>query len=234
VVRRAAGRLACLGLLVVAPLLDGSEEGFVSLFNGRDLTGWRGELESYAVVDGALVCREGWGGVIYTDEVFEDFVVRLEFRLPPAGNNGLALRYPGEGDPAYAGMAEIQILGDDYERVTGNRIDPRQAHGSAYGMLAAKRGHQRPVGEWNAQEVTVRGSTIRVVLNGIVILEGDLAGVTSFLGDRPHPGKDRKAGAFGLAGHRDPVAFRDIRIKRLPSVAEGASPTDATDARNAN
>ncbi|BET69239.1 hypothetical protein ASA1KI_41570 [Opitutales bacterium ASA1] len=232
--RRAVGRLALAGFWLATSVLDAAEPGFVSLFNGRDLAGWRGALESYEVVEGTLVCREGATGVIYTEEVFEDFVVRLEFRLSPAGNNGLALRYPGEGDPAYSGMTEIQILGDDYEQVTGNRIDPRQAHGSAYGMIAAKRGHQRPVGQWNSQEVTVLGSTIRVVLNGVVILDGDLAEVTSFLADRAHPGKDRTSGAFGLAGHRDPVAFRDIRIKRLPSAAEGAAPAVGTRAGNAN
>jgi hypothetical protein len=66
-------------------------------------------------------------------------------------------------------------------------------------------------------EVTVRGSTIRVELNGTRILDADLSKVTEFKDGHPHPGKDRTAGHFGFAGHSDPVAFRHIEIKRLGS-----------------
>ena len=94
-----------------------------------------------------------------------DFAARLEFKLPPGGNNGLAIRYPGSGDTAYVGMTECQVLDDNYEKVKG-KIDPRQSHGSAYGMVAAARGYQHAIGEWNFQEVTVKGSILRVELNG--------------------------------------------------------------------
>ena len=82
-------------------------------------------------------------------------------------------------------------------------------------MIAAHRGYLREAGEWNFQEVTVKGSTIRVELNGTVILDGDLAGVTVYMADRPHPGKDRNSGYFGLAGHSDPVEYRNISFKKL-------------------
>jgi hypothetical protein len=190
------------------------EAGFVALFNGRDLTGWTGAVDGYEVRDGAIVCRTGAGGTLFTRGTYRNFVVRLEFRLPPAGNNGLAIRYPGTGDPAYAGMTELQVLDDGDPKYAA--IDPRQAHGSAYGMVAARRGHLKPAGQWNEQEVTVRGSTITVVLNGTTILDTDLSAVTSFMADTPHPGKDRTEGHFGFAGHNDPVAFRNIRIRELP------------------
>src|SRR6185436_1102895 len=151
-------------------------DGFVSIFNGKDFTGWDGPLENYEVKDGAIVCKPGKGGTIFTKEEYADFVVRLEFKLPAGGNNGLAIRYPGKGNTAYEGMCELQVLDDNYEKVKG-KIDPRQAHGSAYGMVAAKRGFQKPIGEWNSQEVTVKGSTIKVVLNGTVILDCDLSKV---------------------------------------------------------
>jgi len=61
----------------------------------------------------------------------------------------------------------------------------------------------------------VRGSKIRVELNGFVILDGDVAGVKEFLNHRPHPGKDLTRGHFGFAGHNDPVAFRNVFLKRL-------------------
>ncbi len=195
---------------------ESDEAGFKSVFNGKDWDGWAGPVENYEIKDGAIVCLPKKGGVPYTKEEFGDFVARLEFKLPPAGNNGLAIRYPGKGDAAYDGMCELQVLAEDYDKVKAP-IDPRQVHGSAYGMAAAQRGYQHPIGEWNYQEVTVKGSTIRVELNGTVILDADLSKVdpADFMAKRPHPGVNRTSGHFGFAGHNDPVAFRNIKIKRL-------------------
>lgn len=189
-------------------------EGFQPIFNGKNLDGWAGPLEAVAARDGALVWQKGKGGTIYWNRELTDFHARLHFKLPTAGNNGLALRYPGTGDPAYVGMCELQILDDNYEKTKGP-IDPRQAHGSAYGMVAAARGYQFPIGEWNFQEVSVVGSRVRVELNGTVILDADLATVDlpSVLAGKPHPGKDRPSGFFGFAGHNDQVQFRDILLK---------------------
>ncbi len=192
---------------------DDSKAGFTPIFDGKSLDGWQGAVDSYDVNDGAIVCKPGKGGTLYTAKEYGDFIVRLEFRLPPGGNNGLAIRYSGSGDPAYEGMCELQVLDNESPRYA--RLDPRQYHGSAYGMVAAHRGFLRPTGEWNYQEVTVKGSTVRVELNGYVILDTDLSKVTEFLGNRPHPGKDRTRGYFGFAGHSDPVEFRNIAIKEL-------------------
>lgn len=189
-------------------------EGFEPVFNGRDFDGWAGPVDNYEVQDGAIVCKKGKGGTIYTKAEYSDFIVRLEFKLPSGGNNGLAIRYPGRGDTAYEGMCELQVLDDNYDKVRG-AIDPRQAHGSAYGMVAAARGYQRPIGEWNFQEVTVVGPKIKVELNGAVILDCDLSKVTDYMGKHAHPGKDRASGHFGFAGHNDPVMFRNVSIKRL-------------------
>lgn len=194
-------------------ILAQDKAGFEPVFNGKDLTGWKGPLENYEVQDGAIVCKPGRGGVIYTADEYADFTVRLEFKLPPGGNNGLAIRYPGAGNPAYAGMCELQVLDSEHPKYA--RLDPRQYHGSAYGMAAAHRGYLRPVGEWNYQEVTVQGPRVKVELNGTRILDADLSQVTEFMANSPHPGKDLKQGHFGFAGHSDPVQFRNIRIKRL-------------------
>ena len=190
------------------------KEGFVNIFNGEDFTGWAGPVDNYEVVNGAVSCKAGKGGTIFTKQEYSDFIVRLEFKVPAGGNNGLAIRYPGEGDTAYVGMCELQVLDDNYDKVK-SKLDPRQVHGSAYGMVAAKRGFQKPNGEWNVQEVTVKGSTIKVVLNDTVILDCDLKDVKEFMANSPHPGKDRSKGHFGFAGHGDAVAFRNIRIKDL-------------------
>jgi hypothetical protein len=197
-------------------LLRGNDPaGFRPAFNGKNFDGWAGPVEEYQVKDSAIMCQPGKGGTIYTRDEFTNFVARVEFKLPPGGNNGLAIRYPGQGDTAYVGMCELQVLDDHYEKATGQTIDPRQAHGSAYGMVAAQRGYQHPIGEWNYEEVTVKGSTLKVELNGTVILDCELSKVTDYMGGHAHPGKDRKSGYFGFAGHNDPVMFRKVAIKRL-------------------
>ena len=190
-------------------------EGFKSVFNGKDFSGWSGPVDNYDIKDGTVTCKPKKGGTIFTKEEYTDFSARLEFKLPPGGNNGLAIRYPGTGDTAYVGMCELQVLDENYEKVTKSKLDPRQVHGSAYGMAAAQLGYQRPVGEWNFQEVTVKGSKIKVELNGVVILDTDLATATDFMAKSPHPGKDRASGHFGFAGHNDPVSFRNVSIKKL-------------------
>lgn len=211
----AAGVLIIAGCLgtILAEEASPAPAGFTSLFNGTDLTGWAGAVDNYEVRDGAIVCKPGKGGTLHTNESYGDFVVRFEFRLPPGGNNGLAIRYPGSGDPAYTGMCELQVLDSEHPKYA--KLDPRQYHGSAYGMAAARRGHLRPTGEWNEQQVTVQGSRITVDLNGTTILDTDLADVTEFLAGKAHPGKELKEGFFGFAGHGDPVMFRRIAIKRL-------------------
>lgn len=191
--------------------------GFQPIFSGRSLEGWAGATDAVEIKDGALVWLKGKGGTLYWNEELADFKARLFFKVPPAGNNGLAIRYPGKGDTAYEGMCELQVLDDNYEKNKPAKIDPRQAHGSAYGMAAAARGYQHPLGTWNFQEVTVKGSTIKVELNGTVILDADLAKVdpATVMGNKPHPGLDRAKGFFGFAGHTDPVQFKDVSIQKL-------------------
>ena len=170
-----------------------------------------GNADSCECKDGVLRWRAGKGGTVHTKERYADFVVRFQFQVPPGGNNGLAIRYPGEGDPAYSGL-EIQVLDDSDAKYA--TLKPWQFHGSVYGLVASHRGYQRPVGEWNFEQVTVRGSRITVELNGSIIVDADLKGLTSNLGDK-HVGKDRTEGHFGFAGHGDAVAFRGIEIKKL-------------------
>ncbi len=188
-------------------------EGFESIFNGQNLADWAGPIENYEVKDGVLRCKPKEGGTIYFNKELTDFMARVEFKLPPGGNNGLAIRYPGKGDTAYHGMCELQILDDGHDMYKS--LDARQAHGSAYGMVPAARGYLRPVGQWNFEEVTVKGSKIKVELNGTIILDADLSTVKEFMANSPHPGKDRTSGYFGFAGHNDPVEFRSVSIKTL-------------------
>lgn len=188
-------------------------EGFKSIFNGKDFDGWAGPTGEYQIEDGAIMCKKGKGGTIHTVEEYSDFEARLEFKLPPGGNNGLAIRYPGSGDTAYVGMCELQILDDTADMY--KTLDPRQYCCSVYGVVPAQRGHLRPVGEWNYEHVIVKGSTIKVELNGAVVIDADVSKVHEFMAKSKHPGLTRTKGSFGFAGHNDPVQFRNVWIKPL-------------------
>ncbi len=183
---------------------------FVSAFDGATFAGWQGATDNYEVVDGTIRCKQGKGGTLFTVDEYQDFAVRFHFQVPAGGNNGLAIRYPGKGDTAYTGI-ELQVLDNTAPKYA--TLKPWQYHGSAYGLQAARRGYQRPVGEWNYQEVTVRGSRVQVELNGYRILDADLSKLESQL--KNARGKDNTSGFFGFAGHNDPVAFAGVRIRRL-------------------
>ena len=171
-------------------------------------------MDNYVVNDGTIQCKKGSGGTIYYDKELSDFSVRFEYKVPPGGNNGLAIRYPGSGDTAYVGMCELQVLDDTAKKYA--KLHPAQYHASAYGMVAAERGYQRPVGDWNFQQVTVEGSTITVEMNGTRILTADLANVEKPMYDiNKFKGRLRKSGFFGFAGHGDAVSFRNVQIKSL-------------------
>ena len=187
---------------------------FKSAFNGKNFEGWAGPTNNYSVDHGSIQCMKGKGGTIYVNDELSDFSARMEFKLPPGGNNGLAIRYPGSGDTAYVGMCELQVLDDSAKKYA--KLHPAQYHGSAYGMAPAARGYQRPVGEWNFQEVTVDGSRIKVELNGTLILDADLANVEKPMYDLgKFKGRLRKSGYFGFAGHGDAVSFRNISIRNI-------------------
>ena len=195
---------------ILAQINGDDEKEFTSLFNGKDLTGWTGATDSYEVVDGAIQCKQDFGGNLLTEKEYQDFVVRLQFKTPPGGNNGLAIRMPNDAKEYPANLAlELQVLDDNH--IAYAKLKPEQYHGSAYGIKPAHKGFLRPACQWNTQEVTVKGDTIKVVLNGYTILE------THLDQDAPedHPYRSRTKGHFGFTGHFDQVKFRDIRIKEL-------------------
>lgn len=209
--REIAAEEACAVLRAGGVEKPAAPDGFAPIFNGKDWTGWKGPTGQNPIKDGAIHAQSG---TIFTEEEYEDFAVRFEFTLPKGGNNGLAIRYPGAGDTAYVGMCELQVL--DNEDPQYAKLDPRQYHGSAYGMAAAHRGYLRAPGEWNFQCVTVKGSTIVVELNGTRILDADLGKLTKAMYELDKfQGRNRTKGSFGFAGHGLPVKFRAIELKKL-------------------
>lgn len=191
-------------------------EGYQLLFNGEDLNNWVGNKVDYVIEDNTIAIYPGKEshGNLYTEKEYGDFNFKFEFQLTPDANNGLGIHAPLEGDAAYVGK-EIQIL--DNTAPMYATLQPYQYHGSVYGVLSAKRDFLKPVGEWNQEEVYVKGDYIRVTLNGTVITEGDLkkASKNGTLDHKDHPGLNRHSGHIGFLGHGSIVKFRSLRIKEL-------------------
>ena len=201
------------------PAKAAASDGFVSLFNGKDLTGWTGARgqppQGYAVEDGAIVCLAD-GRNLYTSKEYGDFSLRFRFQLTPGANNGIGVRTPNEGDAAYEGL-EIQVLDNTAERWAG--LKPWQFHGSVYGIAAAtRRDALKPIGEWNEEEIEVRGRRVKVTLNGTVLVDVDLDEATKggTQSGQPHPGLKRSAGYICFCGHGDRVAYKDLEVREFP------------------
>ncbi|RFS22003.1 DUF1080 domain-containing protein [Chitinophaga silvatica] len=190
--------------------------GYKVLFDGTNMHEWVGNTKDYVIDNGDLVIfpTNGGHGNLYTKDEYKNFSFRFEFQLTPGANNGLGIRAPLEGDAAYVGM-ELQIL--DNEADIYKDLNVYQYHGSVYGVIPAKRGFLKPVGEWNVEEAIVNGTRIKVILNGTVILDGDIADArkNGTLDHKDHPGLKNETGHIGFLGHGSIVRFRNIRVKTL-------------------
>lgn len=213
-------RIAC-SVALLASLFVGSyvpaadkDSSFQPLFDGKTLSGWNGSVEGYTVDDGAIKCIAQKGGFLYTDKEYGDFHLKFDFKLTPGANNGVGIRAPKGGDPAYVGM-EIQVLDDTAAQY--KNLKEYQYHGSIYGVAAAKRGHQKPVGDWNSQEIIAKGNKVIIILNGETIVDADIAKLSDpkTVDGQNHPGLKREKGHIVFCGHGSDVWFKNIQIKEL-------------------
>jgi hypothetical protein len=209
---------AALAVLVGGLLRAADDEGFVPLFNGKDLTGWvygKGSQagKGYQVREGGIIyCTPKDGGQLRSEKEYGDFVLRFDFKLTENANNGIAIRAPIDGDAAYVGM-EIQVLDDSGTEYA--KLRPAQYHGSIYDVVAAKRGALKPVGQWNTQEITAKGSRITVKLNDQIIVDADLSEIKDQAVLKKHLGLKNEKGHIGFCGHGKEVEFRNVRIREL-------------------
>jgi hypothetical protein len=226
--------LAGVASIVVSgavPAPQDQKEGFTPLFNGKDFTGWvygqrangteNKSGKGYQIENGVIYSTKEDGGNLYTEKEYANFIFRFEFRLTPNANNGIGIRAPLLGDAAFAGM-EIQVLDDGGSEYT--KLLPGQYHGSVYKVAPAKRGFQKPVGEWNSEEIVANGRQITVKLNGTTIVDANLDDVKDEATLKEHRDLSKPDGSQGIAntkghigflGHGAHVEFRNIRIKVL-------------------
>jgi len=192
--------------------------GFVPLFNGKNLDGWQGAIDQYEAKDGMLVCKAH--GDLLTAGKYANFIFRFDFKLEPNGNNGVTFRANSvQGEHSFKNGTEIQILDDSGSEYTA--LADYQYHGSIYGVVPAKRGSLKPVGEWNSQEIICDGTRVKVTVNGMVIVDAKIDEITSFPDHRDHPALLNNNGFLGFLGHNCYVEFRNLRIKTLDQYGQG-------------
>jgi hypothetical protein len=210
-----------IGLILVAgtgaapPREGGDEAGFVPLFDGKSLAGWRqfgGKAEAWGVEGGHLVSLGQGGGWLGTPRPYSDFVLRFSFLLSPESNSGIYLRAPADTSHISRTGMEIQLLDDGHPRYKD--IQPWQRTGAIYHVAAPEPGHLKPTGQWNDMEITARGPEVEIKLNGATVVHDRLdKHPTELLTE--HTGLKRTEGLIGLQSHNGRVEFRDIRVKDL-------------------
>jgi len=195
----------------VRPADDKLPEGFISLFNGKDLTGWKstGKMEVWGAKDGAIFVQGGGGGWLMTEKQYDNFELRLEYKMSKGANSGVAIRSPLKGDPAYVGM-ELQLIDD----VNWKGLQTWQHTGSIYNVVPAAKIANRPIGEWNKMRIVARGRYVLVEQNGEKLVDANLDDYVKEHGKR-HPGLLRTGGHIGFQSYNTRVEFRNINLLPL-------------------
>ena len=192
-------------------------DGWIELFNGRDLAGWviEGTKENkkgnepkpvWSVQDGLIHCEGDGFGFLRYDREFCDFVLHAEYRLTPGCNSGIGIRHVkftgrSRTRPSFSGY-EIQLLDD------GGRQPNKGSSMSLYRYVAPKALPVKKPGEWNTVEIECRGPRIKITLNGEVVQDVDQSTIDE-IKDKP------LCGYVSVQNHGKTIDFRNLRIKEL-------------------
>jgi hypothetical protein len=194
-------------------------EGFQPLFNGKDLEGWGvnegGNLKVWGAEKGVLYVNGSGGGWLMTKKEYGDFELRLEFKLPEAGNSGVALRCGLKGNPHSEAGMEIQLLDDEWHKKNYKGLKNTQLTGSIYDLVPPSKEALKPIGEWNKMRIIAKGTQITVELNGEKIVDANLNDHKDK--EKNHKGMFNNKGHLGLQSHDGRVEFRNLYVKELAS-----------------
>jgi hypothetical protein len=199
-----------LCVLSVTAVMHAADDppGYRPLFDGQSLAGWEGAGQPaekcWKVEDGTIVCTGEKGPWLRSQEQFDDFNLRLEYKLKPGGNSGVFIRVPENGNHHGDGAGiEIQVLDDKAGRYRD--IKPYQYTGSLYAIAPATKHVGKDAGEWNTLEINCRGMKYHVIHNGTQIISAD---ETAF----PELKGRLTKGYLGLQNHSEEVWFRNLRV----------------------
>ncbi len=211
------------------------DDGFVSIFDGKTTTGWRGYNKpafpdhGWEVVDGTLHCigsgtgEAGDGGDIIYDRKLSNFELSLEWKISEGGNSGifiLAQEIPDE--PIYKSSPEFQILDNERHPDAKLGVDGNRMAGSLYDLIPARPQNTKPAGEWNQAGILCYQGTVVFKSNGVNVVEFHLwtedwkkMVMESKFKDWDWFLNTAKEGYIGLQDHGNDVWFRNIKLKEL-------------------
>jgi hypothetical protein len=201
-------------------------EGWELLFNGENLDGWRtfqgGEITGWKVIDGVLNnsgVGTDHGGDIITNKEYTDFELYMEWKIARESNSGVFFHVDEDNVKAiYESGPEYQLIDD---KGWPSKIGPLHSSGANYAMHPPKNAKVKPIDEWNATRIVVKGTHVKHYLNGDLVVEYDLwddewkkLKSEGKWKDFPHYGMS-KTGHIGLQDHGGLTQFRNIKIKTL-------------------
>ncbi len=201
----------------------GEKDGFVNLFNGRDLSGWynvNGAPETWAVKGGVIYCTGKPICALRTEKQYENFILELEWRhLKPKGNAGVFIwssEVAARGQP-FLRAIEVQVLENAYGNtdshtthgdvfpIHGSTMKPHGKHRGQRSFPSESRAKSSP--EWNHYRVECNDGVLRLQVNGKEVSGGSNC--------------NWRKGYLALESEGSPVEFRNLRIKELPSTGAG-------------
>lgn len=177
------------------------DTGFVELFNGKDLTGWKtitsgkDDGKTFTVNDGAIVVRGNPNGYFYTEKSYKNYVLRYDWKFIKNGNSGLLVHIQG-AHKIWPKSVEVQGMQTDH----GNIF----AIGGAKGKFKTDKAAQKKtikIGEWNTTEVVSKNGELTSKINGVEVCTGT---------------GDLTEGPFGFQSEGTELHFKNIKIKVLP------------------
>jgi hypothetical protein len=206
---RALPIIAGIMLIAATTVASETKEGFVDMFNGKDLTGWNTTGNWVVETNNVITLKprpgeQGWkryDAYLRTERKYKDFILDLEFKFNKDGNSGVFLRVGDIKDHVTSGM-EVQIL-DTYGKENPGQHDC----GGVIKTVGPSKNMVKPAGEWNRYTITLKGSSLKVVQNGEQIVDIDLS--KSAMKDRP------MEGYISFQDEAKRIWYRNVRIKEL-------------------
>ncbi|ULB33920.1 DUF1080 domain-containing protein [Proteiniphilum propionicum] len=214
-------------------------EGWITLFNGTDFTGWRGynraDMPSaWTIEDGAIKINGSGmgeagakdGGDIIYDQKFKNFELTFEWKVSEGGNSGVFyLAQELEGKQIYESAPEYQILDNAKHPDAKLGKDGNRQSASLYDLVPAVPQNSKPAGEWNTGGIMVYKGTVIHTQNGENVVEyhlwtdswKEMVAGSKFKNwpDFLNAGGENQEGYIGLQDHGDDVWYRNIKIKIL-------------------
>ena len=200
-----------------------SEGGWTVLFDGKEVKGLRGYKmddfpDSWEIVDGTIKTKPGMGIDLISSDVYKNFELELEWKVPKGGNSGIFYFATEESDYIWQSAPEMQVL-DDATHTKGEAT--LTSAGSLYGLIAASNSVVKPVGEFNQVRIKVQNNHVEHWLNGVKVVDyiyqsermKALIAKSKFK-TMPLFAKASE-GQIGLQGDHGEIWYRNIRIRKL-------------------